>query len=479
MNHNLVTGQVEPNSFCSNPKRKILIYGSIGIVLIAIIVTIVVCVSLKGSDKNENINIESDNGTGGGNPPDSSNVPSDDEDDSFIEKEQPESDEETKKSTASYQKNPNEENFTNLRKAAISNYNKVLVKKENKSNESKEQTKGKPGGEEKVQETEETAQDMYITYWNRINSNMLRFIDTRLLRWRISEASKYEYIPVMGAGETVYIKRIPVMNSEYAQFIKETGYEKPSNWINGIYTEGEDEYPVNYVSYLDALKYCEWLNNKDNQNKYRIPSETEWELAAGHMPKDADFNNNIVDSRVSVYKYDNITRGAHGAIDFWGNVWEWTSTINSDTDNNMLSVKGGSWKSNRTDCRTENRKESRNKNQAYGDVGFRIIKLLGGNEPEKEVNLYTLSSPELTAKINSNNDFITLSWEAVTNAVEYQIFGYNSETNLFNMVNSTDKTTYQIEYSENNKNLKYVVQAISYREISDNIYPKYCVKPSL
>lgn len=44
------------------------------------------------------------------------------------------------------------------------------------------------------------------------------------------------------------------------------------------------------------------------------------------------------------------------------------------------------------------------------------------------------------------------------------------------MVNSTDKTTYQIEYSENNKNLKYVVRSISYREISDNIYPEYCVK---
>ena len=55
---------------------------------------------------------------------------------------------------------------------------------------------------------------------NHINSKMLRFTDTRLLRWKISEASKYDCIPVMGAGATVYIKRVPVMNSEYAQFIR-------------------------------------------------------------------------------------------------------------------------------------------------------------------------------------------------------------------------------------------------------------------
>ena len=131
MNHNLVTDQVEPNSFCSNPKRKILIYGSIGIVLIAIIVTIIVCLSLKENDKNENDNIVNDNGTGKGNPPESSNISSDDdEDDSFIEKEQPELDDETKRLIALYQKNSSEENFINLRKAVISNYNKVLVKKE-------------------------------------------------------------------------------------------------------------------------------------------------------------------------------------------------------------------------------------------------------------------------------------------------------------------------------------------------------------
>ena len=77
---------------------------------------------------------------------------------------------------------------------------------------------GKPGGAEKVAEMEDIVQDIYITYWNRINSNMLRFTDSRLLKWQISKASQYEYIPVMGAGESIYIKRTPVTNSEYYKF---------------------------------------------------------------------------------------------------------------------------------------------------------------------------------------------------------------------------------------------------------------------
>ncbi len=132
-------------------------------------------------------------------------VPSDDSDDGmnmysnsdFIEKEQPELTAETKQLISTYQKNPTIENYLALREIVIDNYNAVLDRKEAKLAELKEETAGKPGGEAKVAEMEEIVQEMYITYWNRINSSMLRFTDSRLLKWKISEASKYEYIPVM------------------------------------------------------------------------------------------------------------------------------------------------------------------------------------------------------------------------------------------------------------------------------------------
>lgn len=275
----------------------------------------------------------------------------------FIEKEQPELNDETKQLISAYQKNPTLENYVALREMVIVNYNAVLDKKEAKLAELKQETEGKPGGEDKVAEMNEIVQEMYVNYWSRINSSMLRFTDTRLLKWKIADAPKYEYIPVMGAGETIYVKRTQVTNAEYAEYIAATGANAPANWIDGSYPAGEDDYPVNYVSYDDAAAYCEWLTQKDESNTYRLPTESEWELAAGHMPKDADFNCGVNDGRTPVNQYEKNTRGAHGAIDFWGNVWEWTSTDKSGTGD--MEVKGGSWKSDRTDCRTEYRKETR------------------------------------------------------------------------------------------------------------------------
>ena len=143
------------------------------------------------------------------------------------------------------------------------------------------------------------------------------------------------------------------------------------------------------------------MNTQDTTNSYRLPSESEWELAAGHMPKDAEFNaNNINPGRVSVFYYQNVTRGAHGAIDFWGNVWEWTTTKRDETN---YGVKGGSWKSSRTDCRTENRKEGRNPEIEADDMGFRIVQLKNKAEPERKLELASLSWPEVNA-VKEGND---------------------------------------------------------------------------
>ena len=313
----------------------------------------------------------------------------------FIEKEQPELDEETKRLISLYQREPSDENYENLRAAVIRNYDAVLVRKEAKLAELKAETQGKPGGDAKVAEMQEIVDEMYLTYWNRINSTMLRFTDERLLKWKIADAPMYEYIPVMGAGIDIYVSRTQVTNEQYKAFVDATGHQAPSNWVNGTYPAGEENYPVNMVSAADAEAYCSWLTANDAENLYRLPTESEWELAAGHMPKDADFNCGVNDGRTPVEQYAKVTRGAHGAVDFWGNVWEWTSTERNNNGTAVtLGVKGGAWNTARTDCRTEYRDEGRDASLGYEDVGFRVIQMLGGKEDQtpEEIPVFT---PEL------------------------------------------------------------------------------------
>ena len=99
-------------------------------------------------------------------------------------------------------------------------------------------------------------------------------------------------------------------------------------------------------------------------------TEAEWELAAGHMPKDANFNCGEGGVITPVDKYAN-TKGACGGVDFWGNCWEWTATKRSE---GLNGVKGGAFDSKRTECRTEARTESRKAATGYPNVTFRVVR---------------------------------------------------------------------------------------------------------
>ncbi len=129
----------------------------------------------------------------------------------------------------------------------------------------------------------------------------------------------------------------------------------------------------------------------------------------------------------------------------------------------------------RGNCRTEHHKEGRASNGAYEDVGFRVIKVLNGEEPEQMVELATLNAPVVTAKTVLPNT-IVLSWEAVDDAVEYQIFEYCENTALFRMLDRTAKTTFAVNVKNDGNSYSYVVQPISYTAICDNISAEFAVK---
>ena len=73
------------------------------------------------------------------------------------------------------------------------------------------------------------------------------------------------------------------------------------------------------------------------------------------------------------------TRTASGAIDMWGNCWEWTSTEKVATNGaergkQVNVIKGGSWYANRNSCRTEYEGEGRLPRGVYNTVGFRVVR---------------------------------------------------------------------------------------------------------
>ena len=116
----------------------------------------------------------------------------------------------------------------------------------------------------------------------------------------------------------------------------QSGETTDVSWSNPGYTEFDDQYPVSYVSWFDAIAFCKWLS-RTCDGRYRLPTEAEWEYAcrAGtHTPW--SFGNDF--SRFSDYGWGSEVDGtdidspirvasrkvnAFGLFDMHGNVSEW------------------------------------------------------------------------------------------------------------------------------------------------------------
>ena len=250
-----------------------------------------------------------------------------------------------------------------LREQIAKTYDKVLEEKNYKLSELRKTTKDKT----KIDEMQSIINEMIKNREARINKTLAGYTDLRPKpgAGRTTDG----FLPVPGAAN-LSVSYTPVTNGEYAAFIRAVGRKAPSDWTNGIYPDGRVNYPVTNVSYNDAVAYCMWLSKKDRSAKYRLPTESEWEQAAGHMPKDAEFNAGEKKGITPVNNYSK-TLSASGAVNMWGNVWEWTSTTRK---NGTKAVKGGAWNSKRTDCRTENRNEGRNPKYGRNNIGFRVFR---------------------------------------------------------------------------------------------------------
>ena len=135
-----------------------------------------------------------------------------------------------------------------------------------------------------------------------------------------------------------YIARYPVTNVQYKEFVAAAEHRSPRRWEAGTYRGGEENHPVRYVSWHDALAYCSWLSEETGQ-ELRLPTEPEWEKAARgtdgrKYPWGDEFDESKCNTGESgigdttpVGKYSPDGDSPYGVADMAGNVWEWCSSL--------------------------------------------------------------------------------------------------------------------------------------------------------
>ncbi len=173
-----------------------------------------------------------------------------------------------------------------------------------------------------------------------------------------------------------------------------------------LYFKGCDSCPVENVSWNDAQEFIEKLNTKTGKT-YRLPTEAEWEYAAGGGANNrtkwagTDSENSLGDYAWYIENSynkgsDHKDYGTHevgtknptalGIYDMSGNVWEWCQDKWHDnyknapkdgsaweSGNSSLRVaRGGSWNGSTVYCRVADR-GSNSPDYRSGNLGFRLV----------------------------------------------------------------------------------------------------------
>ena len=276
----------------------------------------------------------------------------DDPDAPLVEETRPELDATTTALLRQYQQNPTEENKEALLNQMGLRYDKVVARKKAKLRELEREAKTP----NLIEEMQAIVDEMVDNRDIRLEQQFLRLIDPRnddnpIDAWMVLRGA---------SAPNAYIGYAPVTNAEYAAF--KEGF---------TYDAGQDNYPVVNVTIAEATAYCNWLTEKDKSHIYRLPTDEEWILGAGHMPKDVTMNSGRVETGLTAVDAYKQSTGACGGIDFWGNCWEWTTSTDS---NGKYIIKGGSWDSERDDCRSEKSDVVRTGTQKYDNVGFRVVR---------------------------------------------------------------------------------------------------------
>ncbi|MFH1092253.1 MAG: formylglycine-generating enzyme family protein, partial [Pseudomonadota bacterium] len=156
-----------------------------------------------------------------------------------------------------------------------------------------------------------------------------------------------------------------------------------------------DDSPVTCVTWEDAQAFLRWLNGKEDEGTYRLPTEVEWEYAARAGSTMAFYFGDdqsllgeyawyIGNSGGRTHPVGQRRPNAWGLYDMYGNVWEWCQDwyagyqLGNVTDpagpssGSSRVLRGGSWIDVVRLCRSASR--FRNDPDVRGfNAGFRLV----------------------------------------------------------------------------------------------------------
>jgi formylglycine-generating enzyme required for sulfatase activity len=147
-----------------------------------------------------------------------------------------------------------------------------------------------------------------------------------------------------------YIARYPVTVAQFSVFVDTSGYE----WGHRSRQQGAENHPVVYVSWHDAVAYCNWLTARLQEwpgtpeplatllrtEDWRVilPSEAEWEKAARGIdgrvypwgnesdPNRANYDETGINTTSAVGCFPH-GASPYGVEELSGNIWEWTRSL--------------------------------------------------------------------------------------------------------------------------------------------------------
>ena len=240
-------------------------------------------------------------------------------------------------------------------------------------------------------------------------------------RFEMGEKQNVKYITI---SKDFYICKYQVTFEEYDNFCEEEGRDKPGDnrW-------GRGNRPVIYVSWYDAIEYCNWKSRKENgleevytinksvknisnknldnkdklkwnvtcdfdKNGYRLPTDAEWEFAAkgGNESIENYKYSGSNDINEVAWYYGNSGDTTHfvgekrpnelGIYDMTGNVkewcWDWYTGSNSglydpkgSKEGSYRVVRGGCWNFIADDCELTFSLINPPSRSIY-DLGFRV-----------------------------------------------------------------------------------------------------------